>query len=95
MKHDMISRTPPAFSVFRPSNTLSLPRKTTRMNPSTTEAVKNDFRGWSGGFPPDSDMEIFVYLEYAFSNVIADKDEVREMLREWMCNNDDDICPYP
>ncbi len=65
------------------------------MDTNTVEMVKNDFRAWSGGFPPDSEMEIFVYMEHAFGQVDTDADEARELLRGWMRDNDDDIRPYP
>jgi hypothetical protein len=65
------------------------------MDTNTIRAIKEDFRSWSGGFPPDCDEQIFVYMEYAFGNVDTDPDEAREMLREWMCDNDDDISPFP
>ena len=64
------------------------------MDANTADAVKKDFLAWSGGFPPNSEQEILVYMEYAFGAIAADPNEVREMLREWMCNNDDDICPF-
>ena len=65
------------------------------MDANTTNAVKEDFLAWSGGFPPDSEQEIFVYMEYVHGSDADDANELREMLRDWMCNNDDDIRPFP
>ncbi len=53
------------------------------MDAHTTNSFKEDFQAWSGGFPPDSEQQIFIYMEYAYGTE-ADADEVREMLRKWM-----------
>jgi len=49
--------------------------------------IKADFEEWSGGFPPESDDQITVYVE---NTLPADVDEsaARQFLREWM--NDPD-----
>ncbi len=41
------------------------------------------FESWSGGFSPDSEQEIFIYVEYAHDSD-ADSSEVTQFLREWM-----------
>jgi hypothetical protein len=55
------------------------------MDPKTTEFVKADFLSWSGGFPPESDYQITVYIDYV-GPVGTDPDEVREFLTDWMCD---------
>jgi len=57
------------------------------MDANTTNAVKQDFLAWSGGFPPDSEQDIFIYIEYAYGADRTDADEAREMLRDWMRND--------
>jgi hypothetical protein len=44
---------------------------------------KKDFRNWSGGFPPESEEQITVYLDYAAA-ADADPEDLRGILREWM-----------
>jgi hypothetical protein len=53
------------------------------MDTKTANTVKENFLAWSGGFPPDSEQQIFIYMEYAYGTE-ADADDVREMLRNWM-----------
>ena len=53
------------------------------MDAITANSVKEDFLAWSGGSPPDSDQEIFVYVEYARPRG-TDAIEVSHMLTEWM-----------
>jgi hypothetical protein len=65
------------------------------MDTMTPDTVKKDFLNWSGGFPPDSEQQIFIYMEYAYGAGRDHEDEVREILRYWMLNNDDDIRPFP
>lgn len=67
------------------------------MKPATAKAIKKHFRSWSGGFPPESDYQIYVYIDAArLENNNVSDDELREMLREWMCNPDsNDFNPYP
>ncbi len=64
------------------------------MDANTANAVKEDFLAWSGGFPPESEQQIFVYMEYAYGADAADADEARKMLRQWMQNDDFDYS-YP
>ena len=58
--------------------------------------LKKHFREWSGGWPPESDYQITVYVDYA-SNVNWDDEEVREALRDWMESDDpdEDIYAFP
>jgi hypothetical protein len=58
------------------------------MDANTAKAVKEDFSKWSGGFPPESDHQITVYVDYARS-IENDAEDVREMLREWLCSDED------
>lgn len=54
-----------------------------KMDPTTAKAIKEDFLVWSGGFPPDSNEQIFAYVEAARP---ADTDEVEVdiLLKDWM-----------
>jgi hypothetical protein len=45
--------------------------------------VQKDFEAWSGGFPPESDDQITVYIDYALPKG-NDPEEVRAFLRNWM-----------
>jgi hypothetical protein len=58
------------------------------MDKARLDAIKDDFLTWSGGFPPDSEQHIFIYLEYAYDANAGDEDEVRKMLRVWMVASD-------
>ncbi len=50
---------------------------------SAETKLRDDFEEWSGGFPPESDRQIFVFVEYAMSTEFGDQ-FVRDYLREWM-----------
>jgi len=50
-------------------------------------AIEQDFLEWSGGFPPDSEEQIFVYVETS-SPIDTDSQEVSELLRTWMRRED-------
>ncbi len=54
------------------------------MDMNTARTVREDFMTWSGGCPPDSEQEIFVYMEYVHGSDADDADAVREILRDWM-----------
>ncbi len=54
------------------------------MDANSVNSVKEDFLVWSGGFPPDSEQQIFVYMECVHGADARDADRVREMLRDWM-----------
>lgn len=60
------------------------------MDEQTINAIKEDFSTWSGGFPPESDAQITVYIDYA-SSKDWDDDKVRELLRDWMQEPDADL----
>ena len=47
------------------------------------ESLKADFLAWSGGFEPDGDFEIEVYVLYARSSAV-NEDECRDALRTWL-----------
>ncbi len=53
------------------------------MDAQTAATIMEDFLVWSGGFPPESDQQIFVYA-HAASPVDADPEDVRAVLRDWM-----------
>lgn len=57
------------------------------MENETFQAIKQDFMDWSGGFPPDSDHEMSVYIETASPSGSNDMD-LWALLRRWM--NEDD-----
>ena len=61
------------------------------MDKTLVETIKEDFLAWSGGFPPESDYQIFVYIETAKPVDINDT-ELGDMLRVWM-NEDEPINP--
>jgi len=46
-------------------------------------AIRADFETWSGGFPPESEQQIFVYVTTALSKN-WDDNMVLELLRSWM-----------
>jgi hypothetical protein len=66
-----------------------------KMDTMSAKTIKENFLIWSGGFPPDSEQQIFIYMEYVHGTNADDADEVRDMLRDWMDNNDDDIRHIP
>ncbi|MDZ4780477.1 MAG: hypothetical protein SGJ19_09520 [Planctomycetia bacterium] len=45
--------------------------------------IRNDYLSWSGGWPPDSEESIFVYVETSVP-VGHDDREVIALLRQWM-----------
>lgn len=49
----------------------------------TATEIKAHFERWSGGFPPDSDDQITVYIDYAREDD-ADAEDVRDILKTWM-----------
>ena len=52
-------------------------------------AIRSHFEEWSGGFPPESEREIFVYVEYAQEEENADL--VQKVLRGWMAGDEPTI----
>lgn len=60
------------------------------MDEQTIKAIREDFFTWSGGFPPESDAQVTVYIDYA-SSKDWDDNEVRAMLRDWMQEPDTDL----
>jgi hypothetical protein len=53
------------------------------MDLQTTKAIQDGFLVWSGGFPPESDQQIFIYVEYALRHDI-NAIEASNMLKNWM-----------
>ena len=52
------------------------------------ERVKRHFLEWSGGFEPDSEHQITVYVDYA-RDARLDREEVRQLLEDWMTSDID------
>ncbi len=67
-----------AYSVAYERETAIMP-----LEKQAAESLKVDFLEWSGGFPPDSEQQIFVYVEYAAPNNV-DEADVLSLLRTWM-----------
>jgi hypothetical protein len=53
------------------------------MDERTADEIKKDFLSWSGGFPPKSDHQIYVYIDAAKPVDVADA-ELWDLLRIWM-----------
>jgi hypothetical protein len=53
------------------------------MTPQQIEALKRHFLEWSGGFDPESEYQIIVYVDYARDSRL-NKDEVLLTLEMWM-----------
>ena len=54
------------------------------------QALAKDFLAWSGGFPPECDHEIVVYLDYALPEGF-DREEVARFLEDWYASGEDDL----
>jgi hypothetical protein len=57
------------------------------MTSEQIEAVKRHFLVWSGGFEPESEHQIIVYVDYARDSEL-DRDEVYDVLMEWIQDDD-------
>ncbi len=53
------------------------------MDDNVAAAVIDDFQSWSGGFPPESEEQIFVCVETA-RPIDTDSEDVPALLRRWM-----------
>jgi len=53
------------------------------MTKTQIEELKRHFLEWSGGFEPDSEHQITVYVDYARDSAL-DPEEVRRALEDWM-----------
>ncbi len=53
------------------------------MDQKLEQAIRNDFSVWSGGFPPESEQQVWVYVETARA---ADTDAVTvtRLLLDWI-----------
>lgn len=52
--------------------------------------LEDDFETWSGGFPPESEYQIIVYIDYR--NPFSGRDDkVREYLMDWFERGDPDF----
>jgi hypothetical protein len=57
------------------------------MDTQAANAIKRAFREWSAGFPPESDYQIAVFIDYALPTDI-NAEQARHLLRTWMCATD-------
>lgn len=57
------------------------------MDDAMLARLKQTFREWSGGFPPDSSHEVTVFIDYAMESEF-DAFEARVQLLEWMATGD-------
>ena len=57
------------------------------MDQAEEQRIREDFITWSGGFPPESNEEIAMYVEVArpFDTAAGD---VSRLLKQWMRAND-------
>jgi hypothetical protein len=58
------------------------------MTEEQTEKVKRHFLEWSGGFEPETEYQIIVYVDYARLSDV-DRDETLECLEGWMLADSD------
>lgn len=59
------------------------------MDDQTAKIIKKDFLTWSGGFPPESDYQIYTYIDAAKPVDVADA-ELWVFLRSWQDEDDPD-----
>jgi hypothetical protein len=59
------------------------------MNRKGKLALKKEFRAWTGGFSPESDYQITVYMDYAVLRCF-NSEHTRRVLQEWMVDDDPD-----
>jgi hypothetical protein len=59
------------------------------MDERNTALVKADFLNWSGGFYPESENQIIVYIDYAMAVAVPEVDACR-VLSSWMNEADHD-----
>jgi phosphoenolpyruvate-protein kinase (PTS system EI component) len=52
-------------------------------------ALRADFLAWSGGFFPESEAQITVYVDYALA-VNVDAVTARRLLQDWMRGAEED-----
>lgn len=60
------------------------------MEKRTIKKIKNDFRQWSGGFSPESEHHISVYINFA-SGAGIDSENLKKMLCDWMKSTDPEL----
>lgn len=53
------------------------------MDAKILQKLKEHYESWSGGWPPEDDRDVFIYVEYARLSE-WDADDVRTELRNWM-----------
>lgn len=53
------------------------------MKKKLKDLIRQDFLNWSGGFPPESEDHITVYIDYA-SPLFTRPNALRDFLRQWM-----------
>lgn len=59
------------------------------MQQTKADRLMDDFLSWSGGFPPDSDQQIFVYIETSCPEHFG-ADFARTILKDWMTSTKND-----
>jgi len=59
------------------------------MNDAQRQELIDDFTQWAGGFPPESEHQITVYIDYAMDRRL-NANEAREVMTDWM-NSDDQV----
>lgn len=57
------------------------------MESQAATAIREDFLTWSGGFPPESDQQIWVYVEAARPSD-TEAAEVTRLLLDWMAEEE-------
>jgi hypothetical protein len=57
------------------------------METQAAKAIREDFLTWSGGFPPESDQQIWVYVEAARPSDTP-AEEVTRLLLDWMAEEE-------
>ena len=72
------------MATFESRETINVLYGSDRVDQQTAEAkLRNDFEDWSGGFPPESDEQIFIYVDYAMATDFEEP-VVFKVLRAWM-----------
>jgi hypothetical protein len=61
------------------------------MDPQAALMIQEDFLIWSSGFPPESNQQIWVYVEAARPSDTP-ADEVSQFLLDWMTKEEQSTC---
>jgi hypothetical protein len=57
------------------------------MDERIAREIRESFLEWSGGFPPDSKEQVYVYVDAVGQPEVSDAD-LWIVLQEWMASND-------